>query len=151
LLEAVESVEVEDEYTVRIHLEYPYAPLLANLAHTGTAIMSPDIIEEDYAQMEEGGDVDAYINKHPVGTGPFEFEEWTRGESVVLSRNEDYWGDIAKLDYDTFKVVDEQSTRIAELETGASDVADKIGPDNISRVEGMPNAEVLQEPSVSLS
>ncbi|HLS08411.1 glutathione ABC transporter substrate-binding protein [Lentibacillus sp.] len=151
LLEAVESVEVQDDYTLRINLLYPYAPLLANLAHNGTAIMSPDIIEEDYAQMEEGGDVDTYINQHPVGTGPFKYEDWTPGESVVLTRNEDYWGEPAKLDSVTFKVVSEQSSRVAELETGTSHVADAIGPNNISRVEGMPNASVLQEPSVSLS
>ncbi|MFD1363471.1 glutathione ABC transporter substrate-binding protein [Lentibacillus salinarum] len=151
LLEAVESVEVQDDYTVRINLAYPYAPLLRNLAHSGTAIMSPDIIEEDYAQMEEGGDVDAYINENPVGTGPFVYDDWTPGESVVLTRNDDYWGEPAKLDSVTFKVVSEQSTRLAELESGTSHVADDIGPDNISRVEGMPDADVLQEPSVSLS
>lgn len=151
LFEAVESVEVQDDYTVRMNLEFPYAPLLANLAHTGAAIMSPNIIEEDYAQMEEGGDADTYINQNPVGTGPFEFEEWTPGESVVLTRNDDYWGEDAKLDSVTFKVVEEQSTRIAELETGTSHVADAIGPNNMSRVKGMPNASVLQEPSISLS
>ncbi|HLR60828.1 MAG TPA: glutathione ABC transporter substrate-binding protein [Lentibacillus sp.] len=151
LLEAVESVEVRDEYTVRINLKYPYAPLLANLAHSGTGIMSPNIIEKDYAQMEEGGDVDTYINQNPVGTGPFVFEEWTPGESVVLTRNDNYWGKPAKLDSVTFKVVTEQSSRIAELETGTSHVADAIGPNNVSRVEGMPNAKVVQEPSVSLS
>lgn len=151
LFEAVESVEVEDEYTVRFNLEYPYAPLLANLAHNGTGIMSPAIIEEDYAQMEEGGDPDAYINQNPVGTGPFEFEEWTPGEKVVLSRYDDYWGEKAKLDTATFKVVSEQSSRVAELESGTSHVADAIGPNNVSRVEGMQDASVLQAPSVSLS
>src|SRR5699024_2013724 len=141
LLEAVESVEVRDEYTVRINLKYPYAPLLANLAHSGTGIMSPNIIEKDYAQMEEGGDVDTYINQNPVGTGPFVFEEWTPGESVVLTRNDNYWGKPAKLDSVTFKVVTEQSSRIAEAS----------GPNNVCRVEGMPNAKVVQGPSVSLS
>src|SRR5699024_7118680 len=123
------------------------------------------IIEEDYAQMEvsddddeegddEGvqeGDPDAYINQNPAGTGPFKFEEWVPGEKVVLVRNDDYWGEKAKLDSVEFKVVDEQSSRIAELETGESHVADAIGPTNISRVEGMPNANLLKEPSVSLS
>ncbi|MGP4070949.1 glutathione ABC transporter substrate-binding protein [Piscibacillus sp. B03] len=151
LFEAVESVEVQDDYTVRINLKYPYAPLLANLAHNGTGIMSPNIIEEDYAQLEEGGDVDAYINQNPVGTGPFEYEEWTPGEKLVLKRNENYWGDAAKLDTVTFKVVSEQSSRIAELESGVSHIADAIGPNNVSRVEGMADADVLQAPSVSLS
>ncbi|MCF3942321.1 glutathione ABC transporter substrate-binding protein [Oceanobacillus alkalisoli] len=151
LFEAVESVEVVDDYTLRINLEYPYAPLLSNLAHSGTAIMSPDVIEEDYAQLEDGGDVDAYINQNPAGTGPFKFDSWTPGESVVLTRNDDYWGETAKLDSATFKVVTEQSARIAELETGVSHVVDAIGPNNISRVEGADGVSVLQEPSVSLS
>src|SRR5699024_7422407 len=103
------------------------------------------------AQLEEGGDVDAYINQNPAGTGPFVFESWTPGESVVLTRNDDYWGETAKLDSVTFKVVSEQSARIAELETGVSHVADAIGPNNISRVDGMADASVLQEPSVSVS
>ncbi|WP_404455895.1 glutathione ABC transporter substrate-binding protein [Oceanobacillus kapialis] len=151
LFEAVDSVEVVDDYTLRINLSFPYAPLLANLAHSGAAIMSPDVIEEDYAQLEEGGDVDAYINQNPAGTGPFKFESWNPGAEVVLTKNEDYWGEPAKLNSVTFKVVSEQSARIAELETGASDVADNIGPNNISRVENADGLSLLQEPSVSLS
>lgn len=151
LVEQVESVEVVDDYTVRFNLEYPYAPLLANLAHSGTAIMSPTIIDEDYAQLEDGGDVDGYINQNPSGTGPFELDEWSPGEFVKLARFEDYWGDTAKLESVQFKVVSEQSSRVAELETGVSHVADQIGPNNIARVDGLPDAGVLQEPSVSVA
>ncbi|WP_018933559.1 glutathione ABC transporter substrate-binding protein [Gracilibacillus lacisalsi] len=151
LIEQVESVEVVDDYTVRFNLEYPYAPLLANLAHSGTAIMSPTIIDEDYAQLEDGGDVDEYINQNPSGTGPFKLEDWSAGESVTLTPYEDYWGDNAKLDSVQFKVVAEQSSRVAELETGVTHVADQIGPNNMSRVDGLPDASVLQSPSVSVS
>jgi len=166
LLDQVESVEVVDDHTVRLNLEYAYAPLLSNLAHNGTGIMSPKIIEEDYAQLAsdagenngeenegpaEEGDPDGYINQNPAGTGPFKYQEWVPGEKVVLERYDDYWGDTAKLDSVEFKVVSEQSSRVAELETGSSHVADGIGPNNISRVDGMPNAEALQIPSVSLN
>src|SRR5690625_3983982 len=125
--------------------------------------MSPKIIEEDYAQLDpsggddanddevaEEGDPDAYINQNPAGTGPFKFKEWVPGSKVVLERNEDYWGEVAKLDSVEFKVVSEQSSRVAELETGASHVADGIGPHNINRVNGMDHASALQVPSVSL-
>lgn len=151
LLEAVESTEVVDEYTFRINLAYPYAPLLSNLTHSGTALMSPDVIAEDYAQLADGGDVDAYINQNPAGTGPFKYENWTPGESVVLVRNDDYWGEPAKLDSVTFKVVTEQSSRIAELDTQVSHIVDAIGPNNVSRVNGMDHATALEEPSVSLA
>ncbi|WP_208585870.1 glutathione ABC transporter substrate-binding protein [Gracilibacillus suaedae] len=151
LIEQVESIEVVDDYTVRFNLEYPYAPLLANLAHSGTGIMSPTIIDKDYEQLEDGGDVDEYINKEPSGTGPFKLEDWTAGESVTLTPYEDYWGDNAKLDSVQFKVVSEQSSRVAELETGVTHVADQIGPNNMSRVDGLADASVLQSPSVSVS
>lgn len=162
LLDQVTEVEVVDELTVRLHLEYAYAPLLANLAHNGAGIMSPKIIEEDYAQLSDDdsngnnneiqeGDPDAYINQNPAGTGPFKFKEWVPGSAVVLERYDDYWGEVAKLDSVEFKVVDEQSTRIAGLDTGESHVADGIGPHNISRVNGMDHASALQVPSVSLN
>ncbi|MDX8046718.1 glutathione ABC transporter substrate-binding protein [Gracilibacillus sp. S3-1-1] len=151
LVEQVESVEVVDDYTVRFNLEYPYAPLLSNLAHGGTGIISPDAIDADYEQMEDGGDPDAYINQNPSGTGPFELDEWVPGEKVTIAPFDGYWGENAKLDSVTFKVVSEQSSRVAELETGVSDVADQIGPNNLERVDGLPEASLLQEPSVSVS
>src|SRR5699024_7943887 len=154
---------VVDDYTVRLNLEYAYAPLLANLAHAGTAIMSPKTIEEDYAQLASDADnenndepaqegaADGYINQNPAGTGPFEFKEWVPGDRVVLERYDDYWGEPAKLDSVEFKVVSEQSSRVAELETGSSHIADLIGPNNISRVQGMAEADALTVPSVSLN
>jgi len=162
LLDQVTEVEVVGDLTVRLHLEYAYAPLLSNLAHNGAGIMSPKIIEEDYAQLVEKdddnnnneiqeGDPDAYINQNPAGTGPFKYKEWVPGSKVVLERYDDYWGDVAKLDSVEFKVVSEQSTRVAELETGASHVADGIGPHNIDLVNSMENASALQIPSVSLN
>lgn len=162
LLDQVTEVEVVDTYVVRLHLEYAYAPLLSNLAHNGTAIMSPKIIEEDYAQLvereenddEEGikeGDPDAYINQNPAGTGPFKLKEWAPGSHVTLERFDDYWGEKAKLETVQFKVVTEPSSRVAELDTGASHVADGIGPNNIDRVNNMDNASALQVPSVSLN
>ncbi|WP_392388602.1 glutathione ABC transporter substrate-binding protein [Gracilibacillus timonensis] len=151
LLAEVDNVEVVDDYTVRLTLTEPFAPLLANLAHSGTSIMSPEIVDEDYATVEDGGDYNEYITQNPVGTGPFELDDWTAGESVTLTRNDDYWGEPAKLDSVQFKVVSEQSARVAELESGVSHVADQIGPNNISRVDNLSDASVIQEDSVSVS
>ena len=55
------------------------------------------------------------------------------------------------MDTATFKVVSEQSSRVAELETGVAHVADQIGPNNISRVDKAEGMSALQEPSTSLS
>ncbi|RPF54006.1 glutathione ABC transporter substrate-binding protein [Aquisalibacillus elongatus] len=151
LVAAVESVEVVDEFKVRFNLEYPYGPLINNLAHTGTSIMSPKVIEEDAKAVENGESPGSYINENPVGTGPFEFDEWTPGESVVLTKNEDYWGDQAKLDSITFQVISENSTRLAELDTGSVDIMANVSPDSVSRVENGENSSLLEQESTSLS
>src|SRR5699024_6098507 len=98
--------------------EYPFAPLPAHLAHSGGAMVSLDLIEEDYEAMENGEEPGSVITENPVGTGFFKFEEWQPGDYVRLVKNEDYWDEPANLDSVTFKVVDEDQTRVAELLTG---------------------------------
>ena len=119
LYEMVTGVEAVDEYTVQITLEYPFAPILAHLAHDAGGMISKDVIDADYEAAlsdageemsvdeyyelrEEGGEeheeiADAiteetgnYIADNPVGTGPFEFESRAAGEEVVLANNGDY-------------------------------------------------------------
>jgi peptide/nickel transport system substrate-binding protein len=151
LYEMVEEVEVVDDYTVRFHTEFPFAPLPAHLAHSGGGMVSLEVIEADYAAMEDGEEPGSYINDNPIGTGYFEFDEWQPGEFVRLVRNEDYWDGNALLDSVTFKVVGEDLTRVAEVTTGDSHVAFPLSPSDIPQIDGTEDVSVLQEPSVSLS
>ncbi len=119
LYDMITEVEVVDPYTVQFVTEYPFAPLPAHLAHNGGGMISAELIEADYAAMAEGEEPGSTISAGPIGTGYFKFESWSPGTEIVLVRNDDYWGEPAKLDSVTFKVVPEDLTRIAELETGA--------------------------------
>ena len=101
----VTEVQVVDEYTVRFITEYPFAPLPAHLAHPVGGMISKDQIEEDYAAMESGEKTGSVINKHPIGSGPFKFQEWQTGQSITLVRNDEYWNKPALLNSVTFKVV----------------------------------------------
>ncbi|MFA1822144.1 glutathione ABC transporter substrate-binding protein [Virgibacillus oceani] len=151
LYEMVTEVEVVDDYTVRFHTEYPFAPLPAHLAHSGGGMVALEQIEADYEAMENGEEPGSVINENPVGTGYFEFDEWQPGEFVRLVRNEDYWDDNALLDSVTFKVVGEDLTRVAEVTTGDSHMAYPLSPSDIPQIEGTEDVSVLQQPSVSLS
>ncbi|WP_100011518.1 glutathione ABC transporter substrate-binding protein [Lentibacillus sediminis] len=150
LLEMIEEIEVVDEYTVRLTTEYPFGGLPAHLAHPTAGMVSPEQIEADYAAMEEGNEPGSVINQTPIGTGYFKFDEWVPGQHVRLVKNEDYWNGQAKLDSVTFKVVPEDLTRIAELETGTSHISNPLSPSDVERIESAEGLYVSRQGSVSL-
>ena len=147
----IKEVKVVDDYTVQFETEFPFAPLPSHLAHSGGGMVSPAVIKEDYAQIEQGEEPGSYINENPIGTGYFKFEEWIPGESLKLVKHEDYWGENALLDSVTFKVVEEDLTRVAELETEDTHIADPLSPSDIDQVEGIDGLSVLKTPSVRLN
>lgn len=151
LFEMVTDVEVVDDFTVRFTTEYPFAPLPAHLAHSGGAMVSLDVIEEDYASMEDGNDPGTVVNEKPVGTGYFTFDEWKSGESIRVVRNEDYWGENALLDSVLYKIVSEDLTRVAELETGDSHISDPLSPSDFDQIDQSDGTFVHTQSSVSLS
>ncbi|SER96087.1 glutathione ABC transporter substrate-binding protein [Salipaludibacillus aurantiacus] len=151
LFEIVEEVNVVDDYTVEFVTEDPFAPLPAHMAHYAASIVSPEVIEEDYANMEDGAQPGDYVNEHPYGTGYFKFESWDTGDELVLTKNEDYWGENAKVDTVTFSVVPEDLTRIGELETGAAHIIDPVTPSDMSRVENTDGINVYQRNAASIT
>lgn len=151
LVDMVKEVKVVDENTLQIVTAYPYSPLLAHLAHPGVSIISAEAIKQDYEKVTAGDKAGAYLNQNPAGTGVFKLESWNPGQEVKLVRNDDHWGDKAKLDSVTFKVVSEDGTRIAELETGYAHIVEPVSPSSISRVEGLDGAYLNRQASLSLS
>lgn len=151
LYDMISEINVVDDYTIQFVTEYSFAPLPAHLAHNGGGMISGELIEKDYAAMEDGEEPGSVINAEPVGTGPFVFDSWTPGEEIKLVRNDDYWGEPAHLDSITFKVVPEDSTRIADLETEAAHITDPLSPSDVSRIEATEGVHVNKQPSVSLS
>ncbi|MBE6066583.1 MAG: ABC transporter substrate-binding protein [Clostridium lundense] len=121
----VEKVEKVDEYTVKVTLKEPYTPFLANLAMSLAApIASPDAIKKNNGNL----------NENPVGTGPFKFVSWKKGEAVTLEKNNEYWGEKAKSDKVVFKFTKENSVRASELMTGSVDIIDGVDPNDIKKL-----------------
>lgn len=125
----INEIKVIDEYTVQFQLDYPYAPLLSILASNEGSIISPKVIEVNPDKLTE----------HPVGTGPFIFEEWKSGQEISLMKNENYWGEKPNVDRVVFKVIPEDGTRLAMVETGEAHINDQVPVTEIERIEASPS------------
>lgn len=134
-----EGIEIVDDHTIRISTKEPFAPLLAHLAHTGASILN------EKAVTESGDD----YGQNPVGTGAYKFVKWVNGDSIELTRNDDYFGDLPAIKDLVFRNISEGTNRTIELETGGIDIAYDILPTDLSRVEG--NDELTLARDVNLS
>ncbi|MFW5694178.1 MAG: glutathione ABC transporter substrate-binding protein [Alkalispirochaeta sp.] len=140
LFTMLDEVEVVDDYTVRISTEFPFVPILSHLAHDAAGIASP-------AALEEAG----YDETEAVGTGPYKLQSWEPGDELVLERNEDFWGPAPNPDTVTFRVVPEESTRMALVERGDAHVAEILQPATMGRVEASNNMELELFDTLSLN
>ena len=127
------GVEAVDDYTVKIKTTKPYAFLEAQLCQAVMCIVNEKAITE----MGE----DAH-GRAPVGTGPYMVADWTAGESITLERNENYWGEPAKLKTVVLKIMTEGTSRTINLETGAIDLC-RLQTTDIDRVEESSDMYVL--------
>lgn len=132
------EVEVVDEYTVQISTSIPFAPLPAHLSHGAMAMISP-------AALEQG---EEFLASNAIGTGPYVLAAWDRAERVVLERNPDYWGDAPAIETVVFAVVPEAGARIVEVEAGTVDVAVRVPPADIPRLEANPDVTVEITPGL---
>jgi peptide/nickel transport system substrate-binding protein len=131
----IKTVEVVDQYTVKIKLKEPFAPFLGNMAMHAASIVSPEAVKK------YGKD----FTKNPVGTGPFKFVSWNPGVEVVLQKNKDYFKGAPSVDKLIFKPIAEAQTRLAELEAGNIDVMVNIPPDNIKSLKSKDNITMHEQ------
>jgi peptide/nickel transport system substrate-binding protein len=120
----IQRVVKVDTLTVRMDIERPYAPFLANLAMFPVSIVSPAAVKK------HGRD----FGKHPVGTGPFRFVEWSQGERVTLEANHDYWDGSPEIGHLVFVAIRDPRQRLVALEGDAIDVAENLSPQDLQFV-----------------
>ncbi|NLG08151.1 MAG: glutathione ABC transporter substrate-binding protein [Deinococcales bacterium] len=138
LLDAVEEVAVTGDMQVELRLANAFAPLLAHLTHSSTAIVLP-------AAAERYGEEFA---ANPVGTGPFKFVAWQRNDAIELERFDGYWGEKPGVEGVRFLTVPENATRMAMVESGQAHVAVRVPPQDITRIDALPDVTVHNVSSV---
>jgi len=133
----ITQVQVTDEYGVRLKTEKPNPVLLERL--TNLAILPPKYVKE------KG---DAFIAKNPVGTGPYHFVEWVRGQRLVVEAHPGYWGPEPAVKTLVFRPILDVGTAIAEMLAGGVDFIRLVPPDQISLVEASGKAYITTAPII---
>jgi peptide/nickel transport system substrate-binding protein len=134
----IDNVRVDSDYVVTFVLTTPYNKFLNRMASSDAAqIVSP-------AAVEVTGE--AFLEA-PVGTGPYKFDRWEKGQQVVLVRNETYWDGTPGLDQIVFRAVTEEGARLAALLSGETHMALDILPETVESLSGSSEHTVASGPT----
>jgi peptide/nickel transport system substrate-binding protein len=139
-----DKTETVDAMTAKVTFKKAHAAFLAYLSDGGTGIDSPDALKK------YGAD---YGIKALVGTGPFTFVEWVKGDHVTMARNPDYqWGapifkhqGPAYLDKITFRDIAENGTRAAALTSGDIQAA-TLSEALVAQFQGSKDVQIITVP-----
>jgi peptide/nickel transport system substrate-binding protein len=151
-----DSCNPVDEGTVELKLTKPSSAILGALALSNFGIASPKALEEFGANegtVDEEGvfrPTGTFGTEHPIGTGPFMFESWTRGDRLTIARYEDYWGEKAKLDKVIFRPIPDNAARLQALQTGEIQGYDLVEPQDIETIESDENLQILDRPAFNV-
>jgi peptide/nickel transport system substrate-binding protein len=129
----ISEIEAVDETTVRFTTEGPDPVFPARLYWI--KVVDPAHAEEDD------------FAENPIGTGPYKFVEWVRGDHVTIEANDDYWGDDKPtIDRVTYNFVEEPGTRLSGLTAGEFDLITNLLPEDVERAPQAANVLGLEHP-----
>ncbi|MBX9910179.1 MAG: ABC transporter substrate-binding protein [Beijerinckiaceae bacterium] len=129
LFAPIAAIETPDPVTVVITLKQPTANFLYGLAWGDAVIVAP---------------ASAANNKtSPVGTGPFRFVRWNRGDRLELARNDAYWGAKPALAKATFRFISDPAAQVASLRAGDVDAQTNLAaPEAVAQLKADPKLKV---------
>lgn len=113
----VTAVDAPDPYTVVIRMSEPSPAMMSAFSSYESQVLPK--------HLYDGTDIQGNPrNSAPIGTGPFRFKEWQKGNYIILEKNPDYW-DKGKphLDKIVFRIIPDAAARAAAFETGEVQLA----------------------------
>ena len=89
-----------------------------------------------------------YLQKNPVGSGPFKLVRWVKDDRIELEANEQYWRGAPRIKKLTFRPIPDDAVRVAALQNGEIDVAVNIPPHLATIIANHPKLFLSTAPSV---
>jgi peptide/nickel transport system substrate-binding protein len=131
----VEGIEKIDEFTIRFTMKEPYALALEKLGALPVvpkSVYGPDIETEEALTSTDFARAfnDHEMNRHPIGTGPYKFQQWKTNSEIVLERDPQWWGyeagRPAYVDRIIFKISTDSTTALQQLQAGQLDMMNRF-------------------------
>ena len=123
--------------TVTVNLTTPFAGFLASLTLPAFAMQDTEAAEAGGGNGADGADPrqSAYATGGVVGTGPFVFDSWQRGQQITLKRNDGYWGEKAKVATAIVQFIGDGTARRQALQNGDIDGYDLVAPADVKTLQ----------------
>lgn len=132
----ITGAEAVDDTTVNITTDGPDGVLPARMYWL-------KMIPASMADVED-------LSEEPVGTGPYRFVEFARGDHVTIEANEDYWGDPASIGQVTYRFIEEGGSRLAGLLAGEYDLITNLQPEDVERAPKSAQVQGQEHPTIIL-
>lgn len=130
LFKDITEVKILDALTVEITLSQPNGGFVTNMAWGDAVILAPESIDQAATA--------------PIGTGPFKFSNWVKGDRVELVANPNYWGDKPALTSATFKFISDPTAAFAAMMAGDVDVFPVYpAPETLAQFDADPRFKLL--------
>jgi peptide/nickel transport system substrate-binding protein len=120
LFKAIDKVEAVDPLTVKLTLKQQNGSMLFNLGWGDAVMVAPESADKN--------------KSNPVGTGPFKFVKWVKGDRVELARSDTYWGKTKVLGKATFKIISDPAAAFSAMMAGDVDAFPNFpAPENLAQ------------------
>lgn len=132
----IDKVDVVDEKTVKVKLQYAYSPFLA-LCTTYSQVVKEDFYKGDKVDMA----------KNPIGSGPYKFKSWKQGDKIEFEAYDGYYQGAPEIKNLAYKIIPNSSTATMALESGEVDMSLNVATADIKALEDKEGITLLQDPS----
>lgn len=129
--ENIVKIEVIDDYNIKFSTEKLDVELLKWFAYPWTAIVPEEAVDN--------------LKTAPVGTGAFTLKEWVPQQRIILQRNDNYYGDKAKLETVKLMLIPDATSMMAGLQVGDLDIIPLSG-DQVTLIEDNADYKVISQP-----
>jgi dipeptide transport system substrate-binding protein len=141
----LKSIEKVDDLTVKMTLNEPNAPMIANLGMDFASIVSKEYAD----QLAAAGTLAEFSNK-PIGTGPFQFVDYQTDAVIRYSAFADYWGGKVAIDDLIFAITTDPAVRAQKLKAGECDIASYPAPADLADLQADPNLTVMEQEGLNI-